>query len=196
MPSWQWLCNVSPCWLTVEKNETPAPCCSANAPDRSGDLALDDARTAHFHSDAVQFLLPISQAFSIRSITVGVLDLAQRATDLPWPESPSRGVKRNPLGREEPEQPGDPQACVFAPVRRQEMDLASLGDGRFDPLAELRQRQRLADADAPRACSSRVGCGPIQMMSSIVSIVAVERFLARVDIHQPYVVGTVQAEEV
>lgn len=105
-----------------------------DALDRSGDLALDDARTAHFHSHAVHLAADLAGLFDLVDF-VGVLDLAQRYDRLGQLD---RGVKRNPLGRET-EQPGDLQRR-FAPVRRQEMDLAPLGDGRFDPLAELRQR--------------------------------------------------------
>lgn len=77
MPSWQWLCNVSPCWLTIEKNETPAPCCSAMLSIAPGDLALDDARTAHFHSHAVHLAADLAGLFDLVDF-VGVLDLAQR----------------------------------------------------------------------------------------------------------------------
>lgn len=75
------------------------------------------------------------------------------------------------------------------------MDLASLATAASIRLPSCDSGSVLPMPDLPGLLvEGRLRTHPDDVVDRVV--VAVERFLARVDIHQPYVVGTVQAEEV
>ena len=160
-----------------------------DALDRTGDLALDDARAAHPHGGGVHGVTDVEGILHLRHL-LGALDLAHLRDG----EHQVDRLVVVQQRRSDPQQRRELQ-LRFAAVGGQVVDLAPLGDGLAQARLEGGRREGLRNAYLGAQLAERgLRAGPDDVLDG--EVVAVEGLLARVGVDQTHQRGNVESEVV